>query len=112
MSAEGTGIGIRFWRQKSLVRRAFAAVVLGIVVAGAPSQACAESFGDTIYRGTEVTYDVLILRPLNAVATLLGSGFFLISLPLVVPFEGIDTSWDVFVYAPYEYTVLRDLGDF
>jgi hypothetical protein len=33
----------------------------------------------------------------------------------VAPFggrEGIATAWDVFIAAPYEYTVVRDLGDF
>jgi hypothetical protein len=93
-------------------RGAIVACVLGIAIAAAPSAALAESFGDTMVRGAEVTYDVAILRPLNAVATVLGTGFFLASLPLVAPFEGISTSWDVFVYAPFEYTVLRDIGEF
>lgn len=93
-------------------RSAIVACLLGIAIASAPSTAAAGSVGDAMVRGAEVTYDVAILRPLNAAATVLGAGFFVVSLPLVAPFEGISTSWDAFVYAPFEYTVLRDLGDF
>ena len=44
--------------------------------------------------------------------------FFVATVPAARPSrvkgwsEGIDTAWDVFVYAPYEYTVVRELGEF
>jgi hypothetical protein len=60
----------------------------------------------------EATFDVLVLRPMSAVALVVGSVFFVASVPLVLPFEGVQPSWSTFVYAPYEYTVLRSLGDF
>lgn len=100
-------------------RRRIGAGILGagiaLVLAGGPAPAEAATLsevGDGFVRGAAVAYDVTILRPLNAAATVLGAGFFLASAPLVAPFEGLETAWDVFVYAPFEYTVLRDLGEF
>ena len=71
-------------------------------------------------RLSEATFDVVVLRPLSAVALVVGSMFFVVSAPLVAPagiwsggpLEGLRPSWSTFVYAPYEYTVVRDLGDF
>jgi len=57
-------------------------------------------------------FDAAVLRPLNGAALVLGTVFFAISAPLVAPGGNIATSWDVFVVAPYEYTVQRPLGDF
>lgn len=101
---------VRRFRSRD-VRAALVGFVAAVIVVGASPPARAD-VGDDIVHGISIAYDVAILRPLNAAATVLGTGFFLASLPLVAPFEGISTSWDVFVYAPYEYTVVRDLGDF
>lgn len=60
----------------------------------------------------EAAFDVLILRPLSGAALLAGSVFFVASVPFVAPFEGLRPAWNTYVYAPYEYTVLRDIGDF
>jgi hypothetical protein len=88
--------------------------VMGVVLALA-QPVRAEGVMSSIGDGLAVTYDLVILRPLNTVALALGAGFFTLSAPLVAPFggrEGIATAWDVFIAAPYEYTVVRDLGDF
>ena len=42
----------------------------------------------------------------------LGAVFFCASAPFVWPSDGLQTAYDVFVYAPYEYTILRPLGEF
>jgi hypothetical protein len=75
----------------------------------------ATSFGRAakfVPRFGEATFDVLILRPLSGAALLAGSVFFVASVPFVAPFEGLRPAWNTYVYAPYEYTVLRDIGDF
>jgi hypothetical protein len=56
--------------------------------------------------------DLVVLRPLGALATLSGFAFFAISLPLVAPGGEIGTSWDTFVMAPVDYTFVRPLGEF
>ena len=70
----------------------------------------------------EGAFDVVILRPLSAAALVAGSAFFVASVPLVWPFEGgwhsafssenVRPSYNTFIYGPYEYVVLRDIGDF
>lgn len=56
--------------------------------------------------------DVAVVRPLNIAALAAGAIFFVATVPLVAPFEGIKTAWTTFVYAPYEYTFRRPIGDF
>lgn len=59
-----------------------------------------------------VVFDVVLLRPLSAVATIVGVPFFVASVPFVAPAGEIMTSLDVFVLAPADYTIKRPLGDF
>ena len=94
-----------------------AAALLAMVCLAIPLARPAQAAGtmEAVGDGLAIAYDVVLLRPLNAVALVLGAGFFAVSAPLVAPFggrDGIATSWDVFIAAPYEYTVVRDLGDF
>lgn len=58
------------------------------------------------------TLDVVVLRPLAAVATVTGFGFFLVASPIAAASQRIGASWDAFVLAPAEYTFQRPLGDF
>jgi hypothetical protein len=95
---------------------------LALVVHADSAQAASfEQTGKFASRFGEAAFDLLVLRPLSASALLAGSAFFVASAPLVAPYETFRTgdvveavhpAWSVFVYAPYEYTVLRDLGDF
>ena len=59
-----------------------------------------------------VAFDVGLLRPLSAVATIAGVPFFLASAPFAAISGDLMASWDVFVLAPYDYTVRRKLADF
>jgi hypothetical protein len=56
-------------------------------------------------------FDVAVVRPLGAVATVTGLAFFAISAPLVAPSGNIPVAWEVFFLGPYEYTFVRPLGD-
>jgi hypothetical protein len=91
-------------------------VALGIAAAVCPDAVRAEQEGSTTAafasRFAEASFDVAVLRPLSTVALVAGSAFFVASVPLVAPFEGLGPSWNAFVYAPYEYVVLREIGDF
>jgi hypothetical protein len=96
------------------------AACIAVFASAAPARAAEESESKVFpLRFVEGAFDVMILRPLSAAALVAGSVFFVASLPLVTPYEGVRGSlegvrgsWSAFVYAPYEYTVLRDLGDF
>ena len=69
------------------------------------------SYAERVFRGVEVTFDLVVVRPLNLAGLAVGSAAFVLTSPLVFPHEGLATSWDVFVYAPYEYIFRRPLGD-
>ena len=67
----------------------------------------------------EDAFDLVVLRPTGIVSLLVGSVFFVATVPAVAPYsasqgsiDGIRGSYEVFVYPPYEYTFQRDLGDF
>lgn len=56
-------------------------------------------------------FDAVVLRPVGAVATLGGFVLFVASVPFVAPAGRIATSWDIFVYASYDDTFVRPLGE-
>lgn len=56
------------------------------------------------------TLDVVIIRPLGMLASAVGLAMFVVSAPFVAPSRDFDTSWDVFVVGPAEYTFVRPLG--
>ena len=95
------------------MRALLIALVLALTAAAGPARADGwERTANFTARFFEGTFDVLVLRPLSTAALAAGSAFFIASIPLVAPFEGVTPSWNTFVYAPYEYVVLRDIGDF
>ena len=57
--------------------------------------------------------DAALWRPVGALASLAGVGFFVASVPFVAPqgAQGIDESWDIFVRTPVEHTFQRSLRD-
>jgi hypothetical protein len=96
-------------RIRSLLQRFVTTMMLALAVSVMVRTPAANAVSATEIG--EVTFDLVVLRPLNTVAVALGSVFYVASAPLVWPFVGLDTSWDVFVGAPYEYTFERPLGD-
>ena len=99
-----------------------AALALGLAISLAAPGAQAASM-DAFSKGmksfAEDAFDLAVLRPAGIVALLVGSVFFVASAPVAAPYhafqgstEGIRGAYDVFVYPPYEYTFLRDIGDF
>jgi hypothetical protein len=115
MAREGEAARDRSRSQQRSRRARSIAASLALALFAAPSAVGAATWseiGDDAAKNGAVAFDLIVLRPLNAAALALGTVFFAVSAPFVYPFEGIDTAWDVFVYAPYEYTVVRDLGDF
>jgi len=64
-----------------------------------------------LYQVGATTLDVALLRPLGALTLLGGVIFFAASVPFVAPSDHIVTTWDTFVYSPYDYAVRRPLGE-
>lgn len=86
-------------------------VTLAVLAAGA-APAAAEPAELTWRDAPAVVFDVLLLRPLSAIATIAGVPLFVASVPFVAPAGAIMTSLDVFILAPFDYTIERPLGDF
>ncbi len=91
-----------------------AAAVLVLTTAGPVmgAEAEAEQSGVTPEEIGAKLLDAVVLRPLGAVATVAGFGFFVASLPIVAPTREIGWTWDIFVLAPAEYTFVRPIGEF
>ena len=65
--------------------------------------------GDAAQIGAS-TLDVVLIRPLGALATAVGLSMFVVSSPFVAPSRDFGTSWDIFVVGPFEYTFQRPVG--
>ncbi len=96
----------------SRARSLFVIFVTLALLAGGTAAAAAEPSDLTWRDAPAVAFDVLLLRPLSAIATIVGVPFFVASVPFVAPAGEIMTSLDVFILAPAEYTITRPLGDF
>ncbi len=57
-----------------------------------------------------MTYDLFIMRPLGAVATILGSAVFVLALPFTAITKTIPTASEKLVKDPFDFTLKRPLG--
>ena len=57
-------------------------------------------------------FDLLVLRPMGVAGMGAGLVFFVASAPFVAPSGNISETFDIFLYAPFEYTFVRPLGVF
>jgi hypothetical protein len=62
--------------------------------------------------GEAMLYDMVIMRPAGLVATIVGSAFWLISLPFSAAGDNVDTATKKLVKEPAAYTFKRPLGEF
>ena len=58
-----------------------------------------------------IAVDLVVLRPLGAIATVGGMAVFVASLPFVAPTGHIETTWDIFVFNQYDDTFVRPIGE-
>lgn len=56
--------------------------------------------------------DAIIVRPLGIIATILGVGLFVISLPFSALGKNVKESGENLVMAPVKFTFMRPLGEF
>jgi hypothetical protein len=96
-----------------------AGTAFALVTTTAGTASAASDTVEAMGRVGEQIFDLAVLRPLSAIALAAGSVFFVGSVPLVAPygavkgsFDGVRGAWSTFVYAPYDYTLRRELGEF
>jgi hypothetical protein len=70
----------------------------------------ANPFDDSHPSALAMTTDLLLLRPVGAVATVVGSVFYVLALPFTLPSGGATEAGQVLVVEPAVYTFYRCLG--
>jgi hypothetical protein len=60
----------------------------------------------------EMMVDFFLLRPAGFMATVVGSAFFVVSLPLNYATGATEPAYEKLIIDPVNYTFLRTLGDF
>jgi len=93
---------------KSTLRSVLVALSMALFAA-APVVSQAQTVTDRP-SGLEMTGDVLIVRPLSLVATVLGAGLFVVSLPFSALGGNVGEAGDTLVMVPFRSTFLRCLG--
>ena len=93
---------------KNTLRSVLVALSMAIFAA-APAVAQAQTVTDRP-TGLEMTGDVLIVRPLTLVATVLGAGLFVVSLPFSALGGNLGEAGDTLVVTPFKATFFRCLG--
>jgi hypothetical protein len=69
------------------------------------------TFAQTRPDPAAVVADVVIVRPVCFVATVVGSVFFVVSLPISAIAKSVKTTADVLVVSPAKATFTRPMGD-
>ena len=90
----------------------FAVIVALIAMPFATSALAQEYFETKEPSGDAMLYDTIVLRPVGFVATVVGSVFWLISLPFSAAGDNVDTATEKLVKEPAAYTFKRPLGEF
>ena len=62
--------------------------------------------------GALMIFDVILVRPIGIVATVVGSVFYVVSLPFSLLGENSDEAGQALVKDPAAYTFSRPLGEF
>jgi hypothetical protein len=83
-------------------------ILLGFI--GAPTMVWAQDLDEPT--GTEVTFDLMIARPVSFVGLALGASIFVVTLPFAVATGSADNTAKALVAEPYDFTFVRDLGEY
>jgi len=88
-------------------------VIAALIAVPFTTSALAQEYFETKEpSGDAMLYDMVILRPAGLVATIVGSAFWLISLPFSAAGDNVDTATKKLVKEPAAYTFKRPLGEF
>ena len=84
-------------------------MVVTLVIAIALIAASGSAFGGD---AEDIPADVLIVRPVALVGTLLGTALFVVALPFSIPSGSVKMTANKLIVAPFKYTFTRPLGEF
>ncbi|MEK6791231.1 MAG: hypothetical protein AABY45_05965 [Deltaproteobacteria bacterium] len=84
-------------------------LILALMVTAAPVSSFAQADRPEP-SAMEITFDVLVIRPLGISATIVGTGLFIVSLPFALPTGSVGLSARKLVADPFAFTFLRPVG--
>ena len=92
-------------------------MVIFLIVVFTSVSLAANSFAQATMDPSEITpeemvVDALIVRPLGIIATILGAGLFVISIPFSLLGSNVGEAGDKLVVRPAKFTFVRPLGEF
>ena len=96
------------------LRRAVVTLSYVVLMAGSVPAMAQESYpsGSADSGGLGMLADLVFVRPVALVGTVLGAAIFVVSLPFSLPTRSADEAAKTLVGSPFEYTFNRPLGDF
>ena len=96
----------------SLRKGIVAGVVITVLVGflGAPPVVWAQDIHDPT--GTEITFDLMIARPLGFVSLAAGTSIFVVSWPFAIATGSSKKTAKALVGVPYNFTFTRNLGEY
>lgn len=103
-------------KQKQVRMTVALTLILNVTIGLAPQFAIAAS--DTYRQQTTersagaMAIDAVAVRPLGLIATALGTGLFVVSLPFSALGGNVDQAAESLVVAPARFTFVRPLGDY
>lgn len=95
-----------------LVRTARIAALAATLSLGAAASAAPRGEPVSGDRGTDMAVDLIVVRPLGIVATVIGAAGFVLALPFTLPTGSTADTAREWIGAPLEYTFNRRLGEF
>ena len=84
-------------------------IVMTLFVAIALIAASGPAFGGY---AEDIPADVLIIRPVTLVGTVLGTALFIVALPFSIPSGSVKMTAKKLIVEPFKYTFTRPLGEF
>jgi len=87
-------------------------VVVFVITAVASSSFAQATIKEEEISTENMVADALIVRPLGIIATILGAGLFVISLPFSALGQNVKEAGNKLVVAPAKFTFTRPLGEF
>ena len=92
-------------------------IILGVIAALICISFASSALADEYFESKEpggggMIYDMAVIRPIGLAATVIGSAFWLISLPFSALGDNVDQATEKLVKEPAAYTFKRPLGEF
>ncbi|WP_243632234.1 hypothetical protein [Parazoarcus communis] len=87
-------------------------LVTSLTLAGSLPAAAQHGEPVTGDRGSDMAVDLIVVRPLGLVATVIGTAGFILALPFTLPTGTVGETAKEWIGDPLEYTFDRPLGEF